>query len=161
MKYIKTIDNNSLYIEPDIINYGSFPKYEKYGSIILIENPEYCIHHPKYQADLADLIIKIINSNKNIQIVVDTHSECFFRRIQRRIAEDKLSHEKVLAYFVNTNNFPYTIEDLQIDMFGDIHSSTNKLFGHEMNDIIEHAKASMKKRIKIKYENDNLKKIEE
>lgn len=66
--------------------------YAPEGSIILIEQPE--IHlHPNAQSTLADVMIDVINSKENgtdrdIQLVIETHSEHFLRRLQRRIAED-------------------------------------------------------------------------
>ena len=66
--------------------------YAPAGSIILMEQPE--IHlHPNAQSALADVMIDVINSrengaDRNIQLVIETHSEHFLRRLQRRIAED-------------------------------------------------------------------------
>ena len=72
------------------------------GSIILIDQPE--VHlHPYAQSALADVMIDVIKK-RNIQLVIETHSEHFLRRLQRRIAEDKLSQDKVSAYFANINN---------------------------------------------------------
>lgn len=72
--------------------------YAPAGSIILMEQPE--IHlHPSAQSALADVMIDVINSrengaDRNIQIIIETHSEHFLRRLQRRIAEDFISQEK-------------------------------------------------------------------
>ena len=76
--------------------------YAPEGSIILIDQPE--IHlHPYAQSELADVMIDVIKK-RNIQLVIETHSEHFLRRLQRRIAEDELSRDKVSAYFANINN---------------------------------------------------------
>ena len=76
--------------------------YAPEGSIILIDQPE--IHlHPYAQSALADVMIDVIKK-RNIQLVIETHSEHFLRRLQRRIAEDELSQDKVSAYFANINN---------------------------------------------------------
>ncbi len=73
-------------------------------SIILIDQPE--VHlHPYAQSALADVMIDIIK-NRNIQLVIETHSEHFLRRLQRRIAEDKLTQDDVSAYFSNINLVP-------------------------------------------------------
>jgi predicted ATPase len=59
------------------------------NSIILMEQPE--IHlHPSAQSILADVMIDVINSrengaDRNIQLIIETHSEHFLRRLQRRI----------------------------------------------------------------------------
>ena len=67
--------------------------YAPPGSIIVMEQPE--IHlHPRAQSALADVMIDVINSrengeDRNIQLVIETHSEHFLRRLQRRIAEER------------------------------------------------------------------------
>lgn len=125
--------------------------YAPPGSIILMEQPE--IHlHPSAQSALADVMIDVINSRENgadrdIQLVIETHSEHFLRRLQRRIAEDAVMQEKVSAYFANIAKTPATLEPLEIDIFGNIQNWPENFFGDEMGDITEQAKAAMKKRM--------------
>lgn len=125
--------------------------YAPAGSIILMEQPE--IHlHPNAQSALADVMIDVINSredssDRNIQLVIETHSEHFLRRLQRRIAEDAVPQDKVSAYFANIAKTPATLEPLQIDIFGNIQNWPENFFGDEMGDITEQAKAAMKKRM--------------
>jgi predicted ATPase len=125
--------------------------YAPAGSIILMEQPE--IHlHPNAQSALADVMIDVINSkengvNRNIQLVIETHSEHFLRRLQRRIAEDAVAQKTVSAFFANSTKTPATMEPLQIDMFGNIQNWPENFFGDEMGDITEQAKAAMKKRM--------------
>lgn len=131
--------------------------YAPAGSIILMEQPE--IHlHPNAQSALADVMIDVINArengaDRNIQIVIETHSEHFLRRLQRRIAEDSVSQEKVSAYFANISKTPATLEPLQIDIFGNIQNWPENFFGDEISDIAEQAKAAMKKRMQQSTEN--------
>lgn len=126
--------------------------YAPAGSIILMEQPE--IHlHPSAQSALADVMIDVISSRENgadraIQLVIETHSEHFLRRLQRRIAEDAVHQEKVSAYFANIAKTPATLEPLQIDIFGNIQNWPENFFGDEMGDITEQAKAAMKKRMR-------------
>lgn len=125
--------------------------YAPAGSIILMEQPE--IHlHPNAQSALADVMIDVINSRENgtdrdIQLVIETHSEHFLRRLQRRIAEDIVPQGKVSAYFANIAKTPATLEPLQIDIFGNIQNWPENFFGDEMGDITEQAKAAMMKRM--------------
>lgn len=131
--------------------------YAPPGSIILMEQPE--IHlHPSAQSALADVMIGVINSrengkDRNIQLIIETHSEHFLRRLQRRIAEDIVPQEKVSAYFANIAKTPATLEPLQIDIFGNIQNWPDKFFGDEIGDITEQAKAATKKRMRIKADN--------
>ena len=124
--------------------------YAPPGSIIIMEQPE--IHlHPRAQSALADVMIDVINSRengegRNIQLVIETHSEHFLRRLQRRIAENADLQQKVSAYFANIAKTPATFEALQIDIFGNIRNWPENFFGDEMGDVVAHAKAAMEKR---------------
>ncbi|MCY4047014.1 MAG: DUF3696 domain-containing protein [Candidatus Dadabacteria bacterium] len=119
-------------------------------SIIIMEQPE--IHlHPSAQSALADVMIDAINSrengaDRNIQLIIETHSEHFLRRLQRRIAEDRIPKEKVSAYFANITRTPATLDPLEINLFGNIKNWPENFFGDEMEDIIEQSKAAMGKR---------------
>ncbi len=124
--------------------------YAPHNSIIIMEQPE--IHlHPGAQAALADVMIDMINSRedgkeRNIQLIIETHSEHFLRRLQRQIAEDKISKDQVSAYFADISKTPAKLEPLQIDEYGNILNWPEGFFGDEMGDIIKHSKAAMKKR---------------
>jgi len=125
--------------------------YAPANSIIIMEQPE--IHlHPSAQSALADVMIDVINSkengaDRNIQLIIESHSEHFLRRLQRRIAEGAVSEEKISAYFANVSRMPANLEPLQINAFGNIQNWPENFFGDEMGDITEQAKAAMKKRI--------------
>jgi hypothetical protein len=125
--------------------------YAPSNSIILMEQPE--IHlHPRAQSLLADAMIDVINSRengkpRNIQMIIETHSEHFLRRLQRRIAEDAVPQEKVAAYFANVSQHPATLEHLEIDEFGRIRNWPENFFSDEMEDITEQSKTAMGKRM--------------
>ncbi len=126
--------------------------YAPANSIIIMEQPE--IHlHPGAQSALADVMMDVINSkedgkDRNIQLIIETHSEHFLKRIQRRIAEEKVSQEKISAYFAKVDQLPAKLEPLEIDLFGNIHNWPINFFGDEMGDVTAHAKAAMDKRIR-------------
>lgn len=124
--------------------------YAPANSIILMEQPE--IHlHPRAQAFLADVMIDVINAredgqDRNIQLIIETHSEHFLRRLQRRIAEDAVKKEQVAAYFADVSRTPAKLEELRLDMFGNIENWPKDFFGDEMEDITEQSRAALKKR---------------
>jgi len=126
--------------------------YAPANSIILMEQPE--IHlHPRAQAFLADVMIDVVNARengryRNIQLVIETHSEHFLRRLQRRIAEDAVEKEQVAAYFADVSRTPAALEELRLDIFGNIANWPKDFFGDEMEDITEQSKAALKKRMK-------------
>lgn len=125
--------------------------YAPRNSIIIMEQPE--IHlHPSAQAALADVMIDVINSredglDRNIQLIIETHSEHFLRRLQRRIAEEVISPDKVSAFFSDVTEMPARLDKLQIDLFGNIRNWPPNFFGDDMGDIAAQAKAAMEKRI--------------
>ncbi|TBU69197.1 DUF3696 domain-containing protein [Serratia marcescens] len=133
--------------------------YAPIGSVILMEQPE--IHlHPKAQSVLADVLIDVIRSrengtDRNIQLIIETHSEHFLRRLQRRIAEDEIDKEKVAAYFSDFSKNKPVLTPLLIDDYGNIKNWPEHFFGDEMGDITEQSKAAIKKRIKELKINEN------
>jgi predicted ATPase len=126
--------------------------YAPANSIILMEQPE--IHlHPRAQSLLADVMIDVINAredgqDRNIQLIIETHSEHFLRRLQRRIAEDTVKKEQVAAYFADVSKTPAQLEELRLDIFGNIENWPKDFFGDEMEDIAEQSKAALRKRMK-------------
>ncbi len=124
--------------------------YAEPNSIIIMEQPE--IHlHPSAQAALADAFIHVIKSqaggkSRNIQLIIETHSEHFLRRLQRRIAENDLEDNQLAAYFASVNNGQSSLQELRIDDYGNIKNWPENFFGDEMGDIAGHAKAALAKR---------------
>jgi predicted ATPase len=125
--------------------------YAPPGSSILMEQPE--IHlHPSAQSALADVMIDVINSGensarRNIQLIIETHSEHFLRRLQRRIAEDDSLQDKVSAYFADITKSPAKLEPLDIDLSGNITNWPKNFFGDMIGDVIAHDEKAMEKRI--------------
>jgi len=118
--------------------------YVPEGSIILLEQPE--IHlHPSVQADLADILVDVV-MNRNVQIIVESHSEHLLRRLQRRIAEEVIPSDKVNLYFCRMENGASQIEKLQLDDDGYINNWPPNFFGDEMGDLIAMTEATMKKK---------------
>jgi len=58
-----------------------------------------------------------------------------------------IPQEKVSAYFANIAKMPATLEQLKIDIFGNILNWPENFFGDDMGDITAQAKAAMKKRM--------------
>jgi predicted ATPase len=124
------------------------------NSIILMEQPEINLH-PLAQSAMADVMIDVINSkenreHRNIQLIIETHSEHFLRRLQLRIAQQPGAMKgKVAAYFANVSKTPATLDPLQIDPFGNITNWPENFFGDEMTDIIEQSRAALKAQKKL------------
>lgn len=118
-------------------------------SIVIFEQPE--IHlHPKVQADLADVFVDAIHARengkgRNVQFIVESHSEHFLRRLQRRIAEEALTPEEAKIYFVHTQKAEARIEALDVDLFGNILNWPKNFFGDEMADLVARTEAQAKR----------------
>ena len=131
--------------------------YAPANSIIIMEQPE--IHlHPAAQADLADVMIDVIKSreggeDRNIQLIIETHSEHFLRRLQRRIAEGVITKDKVVSYFADNAVLPAKLTALDVDEFGNIKNWPKNFFGDEMGDIAAQARAVLEKRKSMRGKN--------
>lgn len=118
-------------------------------SIVIFEQPE--IHlHPRVQAELADLFVDAIRARedsapRDCQFIVESHSEHFLRRLQRRIAEEDLSNKDAALYFVHTQGAEAHIEQLDVDLFGNIRNWPEDFFGDEMADLVARSEAQAKR----------------
>jgi predicted ATPase len=118
-------------------------------SIVIFEQPE--IHlHPRVQADLADLFVDAIRARegstaRDCQFIIESHSEHFLRRLQRRIAEEELSTNDAALYFVHTEGDRARIAALDVDLFGNIKNWPHNFFGDEMGDLVARTEAQAKR----------------
>ncbi|MCM8621310.1 MAG: DUF3696 domain-containing protein [Candidatus Accumulibacter sp.] len=108
-------------------------------SVVWMEQPE--IHlHPLAQANLTDAFISAVQANENrapreTQLIVETHSEHFLTRLQRRVAEKVIDADDVAIYFVKREGTAAELEALRLNKFGDIENWPENFFGDEMGDI--------------------------
>ena len=120
--------------------------YVPEGSILLFEQPELHLH-PSAQCWLADVFIDAIK-NRKVQIIVESHSEHFVRRLQRRIAEKAIGADQTALYFCKMENSRSVVEKLDVDMFGDIKNWPADFFGDEMGELTAKTEAAMRRQIK-------------
>ncbi len=126
--------------------------YAPPNSIIWMEQPE--IHlHPSVQANLADVFISAIHANensrpRNVQLLIESHSEHFLMRLQRRIAEGDIALEDIAVYFVQHGKDGATIEPLRLNEDGDIENWPENFFGDELGEIAARTRAAMQRRMR-------------
>ena len=103
-------------------------------STLILEQPG--IHlHPKVQSQLADLLIEVVNE-RNLQILVESHSEHLLTRLQRRIVEEKIAVDQTAFYFCRNDEGVSEIEKLDVDeASGDIKNWPENFFGDVMGDM--------------------------
>jgi len=120
-------------------------QYVPEGSTVLLEQPE--IHlHPAVQSGLADVMLNVA-AVRNVQIVVESHSEHLMRRLQRRVAERNTSSEDVKLYFVSSQRGRAHVSDLLLNEWGEIENWPERFFGDEMGEIAAITEASLRRRM--------------
>lgn len=119
-------------------------------STVWMEQPE--IHlHPQVQAELADVFISATQARENgkardVQLIVESHSEHFLNRLQRRVAEGVVQPEDVAVYFCRREGGATELEPLRLNMFGEIENWPEHFFGDEMADIAGRTLAAMQRK---------------
>ncbi len=117
---------------------------------VWMEQPE--IHlHPQVQAELADVFIDAIHARengvpRNVQLVVESHSEHFLNRLQRRIAEEVVKPDEVAIYFASRNSEGTQLEELSLNLYGEIENWPENFFGDDMADLTSRTVAAAKRR---------------
>ena len=123
--------------------------YAPPGSTVWMEQPD--IHlHPMAQSNLADVFISAVKSYeeskpRNMQLIVETHSEHFLTRLQRRVAEQVIDAAEVAIYFVNRQGAAADMEALRLNIFGEIENWPDNFFGDEMGDIAARTMAALQR----------------
>ena len=117
--------------------------YAPEGSTLILEQPGMHLH-PKVQSQLADLLIEVV-TERNLQVLVESHSEHLLNRLQRRIAEEQISVDKTALYFCRNERGVSACERLEIDEFGNIANWPENFFGDEMGDLLAMAQAQMER----------------
>ena len=124
--------------------------YAPKGATLIFEQPE--IHlHPSVQAGLADIFIDVIKT-RNIQIIIESHSEHLLRRLQRRMAEEKdgFTNEDAALYFCKMNNQGDSeLVPLEIDTYGNISNYPEGFFGDEMGDLVAMTEAAINRQMNV------------
>ena len=118
--------------------------YAPERSILILEQPEAHLH-PKVQSDLADVLIDVVKK-RNLQIILESHSEHLLHRLTRRIAEGKISADDMALYACQINDGTSEIEPLKMDEYGNVSNWPRDFFGDDAGDVVERAKAEMKRR---------------
>ena len=119
-------------------------------SVVWMEQPE--IHlHPRVQSELADVLISATKARENgadrdVQIIVESHSEHLLSRLQRRVAEGVITPQDVAIYFCRRSGSAAELEPLKLNGDGEIENWPDNFFGDEMADVAGRMRAAMNRR---------------
>lgn len=108
------------------------------GSTVLLEEPE--IHlHPLAQSVLAELFVTV-SRERNLQIIVETHSEHLFRRMQTLIARQDVKKTDASMYFVEQEGKTARLRTLELDEYGRVQNWPEGFFGDALGETREQAR---------------------
>ncbi len=108
--------------------------YVPEGSTIILEQPELHLH-PSVQAGLADVFIDVIK-HRNVQILLESHSEHLLRRLQRRIAEEVFAPSDAALYFCEMSEGVSKLTPLNLNLFGEIDNWPDDFFGDLLGEVV-------------------------
>lgn len=117
------------------------------GSIILLEQPELHLH-PGAQAHLADLMLHAAET-RQIQLIVESHSEHLLRRLQRRIAEtehDYANPDHIKLYVCERGDEGSNIQPVDVDAYGQIRNWPPDFFGDMAGELDALTRAALARR---------------
>ena len=119
--------------------------YVDEGSTVLLEQPE--IHlHPAVQADLADVIVEVA-TGRNVQVIIESHSEHLLKRLQLRVAEQRVDSSDIALYFCDNDGAASTIDQLEMNVLGEIVNWPKDFFGDPMGETAAMVAAGLRRRL--------------
>ncbi len=113
------------------------------GHIVILEEPESHLH-PLAQAVLAERL-SLVSFERNVQFVLETHSEHMFRRLQTLIAKRDLLPDQCSLFFVEKDNGQANIRRLDVDEFGKVRNWPDKFFGDTLGETRTQAELAIRR----------------
>jgi predicted ATPase len=118
-------------------------QYVPKGSTVILEQPE--IHlHPLAQAHLADVILNAAQ-HRQVQVIVESHSEHLLLRLQRRVAETPNLHDSIALYFCELVNGTSRLVPLMMDVLGNIENWPRHFMGDAFGETYAAERARLKR----------------
>lgn len=115
------------------------------GSTVMLEEPE--IHlHPLAQSLLAELFVEV-SRERQIQFIVETHSEHLFRRMQTLIARQTVEPQHCAMYFVEKDQEGSHLHSLELDDYGRVKNWPDRFFGDVLGETAEQTRLTFERRM--------------
>lgn len=106
--------------------------HAKPGHIVIVEEPESHLH-PLAESLLAELFVHV-SKNRNVQFIVETHSEHLFRRMQTLLAKGVATPQNCAMYFIENEGRGAKLKKLHADEIGRIKNWPDIFFGDSLGE---------------------------
>ncbi len=113
------------------------------GSVILCEDPDAHLH-PMAQQELADMFVEVARKRK-LQILLETHSEHIFRRLQVLIAQENVKNDDCALYYVERDVPSARITQLVTTEYGQVKNWPDYFFGDALGESGRQMKAMIQR----------------
>jgi len=124
------------------------------GHIVIVEEPESHLH-PLAQRKLAELFAQV-SKQRNIQFIVETHSEHLFRRMQTLIAREEVSFTDAAMYFVERDGKNARLLRLEVDDLGRVKNWPKEFFGDALGETREQTALAIRKAKELRAKDGNV-----
>ena len=104
-------------------------------TLVILEEPESHLN-PAAHAELCQLIVDSTKEDTNKRYLIETHSHTFILRLQRLLAEGKISPDDVALYFVQYNEGSSQLERIEMMPDGSIPQWPTGMFEEVMDEIL-------------------------
>ena len=104
------------------------------GQTLLLEHPG-ALLHPCAQSELADIIAEHAKRYA-VRVVIETHSEAFVRRLQRRVAEGRYRCEEIRLYATSKTGEESRLDNVGLNDYGAIERWPAEWFGDQFAEIV-------------------------
>lgn len=113
------------------------------GHIVIVEESESHLH-PLAQSKLAELFASV-SLERNVQFLIETHSEHLFRRMQTLIARGEVKVKDCAMYFVERDGNQAKLRKLEADELGRVHNWPEFFFGDTLGETREQTALAIKR----------------
>jgi predicted ATPase len=124
------------------------------GHIVIVEEPESHLH-PLAQRKLAELLAQV-SKERNVQFIVETHSEHLFRRMQTLIAKQQITPKDAAMYFVEREGKAARMRPLELDEFGRVKNWPEAFFGDALGETREQTALAIQRAKELRAEVANV-----
>lgn len=124
------------------------------GHIVIVEEPESHLH-PLAQSKLAELLAQV-SKERNVQFIVETHSEHLFRRMQTLIAKQQITLKDAAMYFVERDGKAARMRPLELDDFGRVKNWPEGFFGDALGETREQTALAIQRAKELRARDGNV-----